>query len=365
MNRWISITTLALVCALCAAASGVTVRDVCRIEGQGESILQGLGLVTGLRGTGDSGEDLIVARPLARVLENNGLPVGSLEELGNSKSVALVLVSCVIPREGARVDDRFDITVTVLNSASSLEGGRLYLSPLTGPYPGSPVFAIAEGDVQLESLRTPTRGKVRRGARLRQSILPPDIRGEFNLIIEPRYAGQQTARHVAQRIEDEYRLSPEGAFDRESRPIAEAVDDRTVRVRVPDDLADSIAGFIADVMTTEVDPAQMRLPARVMVSRSAGSIVVTGDVEISLVAISHRNLVIRRVEPPPVPNEMNPLITNERVVGIGTRARASERAKLDDLLEAFKALDVPVEDQITIVEMLHKVGRLHADLVAD
>jgi flagellar basal body P-ring protein FlgI len=36
-----------------------------RIEGQGESVLRGVGIVTGLKGTGDSGADLVLARPLA------------------------------------------------------------------------------------------------------------------------------------------------------------------------------------------------------------------------------------------------------------------------------------------------------------
>ena len=47
------------------AHAGTAVRDLCRLEGQGTSVLQGLGLVVGLPGTGDSGDELTLARPLA------------------------------------------------------------------------------------------------------------------------------------------------------------------------------------------------------------------------------------------------------------------------------------------------------------
>ena len=70
------------------------------MKGQGESILRGYGLVTGLPGTGDSGKDLAMSRPLAKILENNLNTLNSPKELLSSKSVALVLVTCVVPAAG-------------------------------------------------------------------------------------------------------------------------------------------------------------------------------------------------------------------------------------------------------------------------
>ena len=60
------------VAAFCAVAQGTTVKELVRIKGQGESVLQGYGLVTGLAGTGDSGKELAMSRPLSKVLEMPG-----------------------------------------------------------------------------------------------------------------------------------------------------------------------------------------------------------------------------------------------------------------------------------------------------
>jgi len=110
------------------SASATSLQQIARLEEQGESVLQGLGLVVGLPGTGDSAEDLIVARPLFTMLEAMGNAPGSLEELAEANSAALVVVTCTIPEGGARVNDRFDVTVSAINNAESLAGGELFLT---------------------------------------------------------------------------------------------------------------------------------------------------------------------------------------------------------------------------------------------
>src|SRR3954467_11019379 len=134
---------------LTSSATATTVKELVRIKGQGESTLRGYGLVVGLTGTGDSGKELAMARSLAKVLEANGNAVGSPKELANSKSVAMVLVECVIPRTGALADDTLDVTVSTINSAASIKGGNLYLCALEGPLPdpehNRPVYAFAQG----------------------------------------------------------------------------------------------------------------------------------------------------------------------------------------------------------------------------
>ncbi|MCB9844894.1 MAG: flagellar basal body P-ring protein FlgI [Phycisphaeraceae bacterium] len=346
------------------ALAGPAVKDVARLAHQGESVLQGVGLVVGLPGTGDSAKELVVARPLAQVLRNNGIPIEDFSELRSARSVALVMVTCTTPAAGVRVNDRYDVTVSVINSAQSLAGGELYLAPLTGPFPGQPVFAIASGRIEIDDPRSPTRAKVRAGAQIVRPF-PTEIVGDtVDLILRPAFAGWQSSAHIASRIRDEYLLAPAGMDDSLER-IAEAIDDRTIRLFVPDAYRDNVTGFIADVMNTEFDAAQLKLPARVVVNRGSGAIVVTQEVEISLVAIAHKNLIIRRVTPQPVPSAQNPAVSTESIVGLGTQGRPSERARLDDLLDAFKQLSVPVDDQIQILQMLHRSGRLHAELIVD
>ena len=49
---------------------------------------------------------------------------------------------------------------------------------------------------------------------------------------------------------------------------------------------------------------------------------------------------------------------------IGERYRA-ESPLPPHQLKAFKQLDIPVQDQIGILQMLHKTGKLQAKLVTD
>ncbi len=357
-----ALTTILTLTLLSSITLATRVKDVCRMADQGESVLQGLGLVLGLPGTGDSGKDLVLARPLAQVLANNGAPIANFEELKSSRSVALVMVTCKTPSAGVRLNDQFDVIVTALHSASSLKGGQLYLTALTGPRPGQPVYAMASGPIEIDDENITTRARVRNGAQIVRPFPQTIIGDTFDIVVEPSFAGFQSTTHIAGRIRDEYQLAPEG-FTQAADAIARALDDRTIRVRVPSGYRANPAPFIADVMNTEFDPAQLKLPARVVVNRRTGAIIATQDVRISLVAIAHKNLVVRRITPPPQPSPANPLVSTESVAGVGTDPQ--ELPRLDDLLNAFKALSVPVENQIEILHMLDKSGRLNAELIVD
>src|ERR1041384_4564881 len=154
---------VAAVLLVCSSAAATTVKELVRMKGQGESTLRGYGLVVGLSGTGDSGKELAMARSLAEVLKANGNSLGSPKELANSKSVAMVLVECVIPRTGALAADTLDVTVSAVNSASSLKGGNLYICALEQPLPDPehrmPIYGFAQGIVDLQDTTVPTDRK--------------------------------------------------------------------------------------------------------------------------------------------------------------------------------------------------------------
>lgn len=344
---------------LALSAHATTVKELVRIKGQGESILRGYGLVVGLPGTGDSGKELAVSRPLAKLLENNGNELGSLRELASAKSVALVSVTCVIPAGGARADDTYDVQVSTLLNASSLKGGELYLCALEGPLPdpSRKIYAFAQGLVDLHDPSVPTSGRVRKGARIIEDILMPGVGDSFELIIDPPYAGWAAASQIAIAING--KAQPQGPR------VATVIDERTIRVVIPEaDRADR-AAFLADVLAAEVNQRLLDLPAQVICNQRTGSIIVTGDVEISPVAITHKDLTITTTVPPPSPSAANPMIVQDRWTAVAPGAGPAEMARLADLIRAFKQLDIPVEEQINILQMLHKTGKLQAKLIVD
>src|SRR5687767_2252908 len=77
------------------AAARTLLSSLCRIKGQEENTLQGLGLVVGLNGTGDGGDFLPTIRSLATAMQLMGNPIGKggAVELKNAKNIALVMVT--------------------------------------------------------------------------------------------------------------------------------------------------------------------------------------------------------------------------------------------------------------------------------
>lgn len=346
---------------LIAPTSATTVQELTRLKGQGESVLRGLGLVMGLPGTGDSGKELAMARPLAQWLKNNGNEPGALRELNGVKNVAVVSVTVVVPATGALADDTLDVEVVAINSCKSLKGGRLSLCPLMGPYVGDEHFGLAEGSIDIDP-STPTVGKVRLGARMVRDIRMPEVKDVFELIIQPHFAGWSSATQIVSTINDQQRANPGDA----EPPVAEVMDERTIRISIPKAERPQRAAFIADIMSTEVNPRLLGLPAMVICNRRSGAIILTADVTVNPVAITHRDLTITTTTPAPTPTAQDPLIDREKWMSITPRdTSTSQTARLADLLAAFNRLDIQVDQQVEILQMLAKGGQLQGKLVID
>src|SRR5262249_8409919 len=104
--------------------------NICTISGQQEQRLIGLGLVTGLKGTGDGGKYLPMINALAPALRAPNTPAGGPTEWKAAATVALVLIEATVPANGIRRGQRLDCFVNSIGAAKSLRGGRLMISPL-------------------------------------------------------------------------------------------------------------------------------------------------------------------------------------------------------------------------------------------
>lgn len=353
---------VALLCAWLAlvprTASAVTIQDLASLQGHGESKVWGFGFVVGLQGTGDPSEFLPQARQVARLLERGGNPVPRIEELIKGKNIAMVMVTATIRETGGKRGDKVDCYVQAWHSAQSLEGGRLFITPLQGALPGQGVYAMAEGALQFEG-PTKTSGIVRGGAQvvadIDMNVIESD--GTITLNVKPQWADWTTTKLIANIINQDRR-----GFVESSQEIARALDARSVVVAIPDAELGNPANFIGDVLSIELDGSLLNLPAVVQVNEKKGTIVVTGDVTISGVLISSKNLTITTVNPPQPNPPAQVMRTSWGKVGPAQEAPA---AKLDDLLQALRALDMPAQEQIALLREIHKTGRLHAAFVTE
>lgn len=343
--------------ALVAPAWAVKIADITRIGGERTNILTGLGLVYGLKGTGDGGGFAPAIAPLRSMLSKFGDSV-TVQELNNAANVAVVMVTATVPASGARDGDHLDVHVSSVGAAPSLRGGRLFVTPMQGPLPGGPLLALSEGPITIEDPSTPTVGVIRAaaGGAVMETDLPArviDSGGRFTLILDEYSSSWGTASRIAKIVNDSESNAGE--------ILAMAIDGKNVIVTIPASERDHPDSFIGRIQQL---PVQMiATKARVTINQKTGTIIMTGDVEISPVVISHNGLSISTVMPAPQGTPRNPIVTNHEAIPISTADEPS--GNLQDLVAAMEQLKVPALDRIQIIEELYKTGKLHAELIEE
>ncbi len=368
----VSLIAIVVVLGAASQARGIGVQarvgDVTKIKGQRTNTLIGMGLITGLNGTGDGDEYLPSMRPLAAALKSFANPVSSIEELGGSKNVAIVMLEVTLPEYGVREGSAVDVQVTTFGSAKSLVGGRLLVTPmLYHDRSVRDVFAFASGPVEIFDEEDPTAGVIRRGATIEQDVLlhflargrelpftaswlEPD-QSYITLVVNDAHASWAMVHEIATAINTEL------ATTANVEQVALAVDPKNVVVLVPAGQMRDVAAWIHEVERTPLLVPEAE--ARVIVDRRSGTVVVSGDARISPVIISQRGLTIT-VAPPAGENVVRLPESNNFMSLDPSRAADTH---VGDLLEALKPLNVPIEDRIEILTKIHQLGKLHAELI--
>jgi len=338
-------------CAAPAPAFGETLlKNICRVKGQEENTLQGLGLVVGLKGSGDGANFVPTIRSLSKIMTVMGESLGKtgLTELKDAKNVALVTVTATIPAAGARRGDRLDCVVSSIGAAKSLSGGKLFLTALVGPDRNNPrIYAFAEGLVSLDDASLPTSGRVFKGCRLEEDFFNPFTKdGKITLVLDRNHADFQVAQDVAEVINSQLSMQSSGS------PLARALNQVNVEVVVPAQYKNDPVLFVSQVLSLPM--ADPQVDARVVINERSGRIVIGDNVEIGAVVVTHKNVVIET--------------GNAAAAGRGfvpVDPGNASKAKLKALVEALNAVHVPTVDIIDIIKGLDRNGRLHAQLIIE
>lgn len=356
MLRRSFITAVLLACGLALLASPARaefhIGDVCRVKGQEENILQGMGIVAGLKGSGD-GDSKPTQRALAQMIELMArvgpAPSGlKLDELKNAKNVALVFVTAKVPPGGAQPGDFSDCTV-VAASAKSLEGGYLMISALKGPNPQDQmVYATAQGLLVVDDVNFPQTARIPNGATIEREFRNEFVKdGKITLIIDKEYASFGLSHEIATLIKG----GPDFT-SKSSDSIAKAQGQDRVEVTIPDFYQDRVEEFIGFVMQTRLTPPVTN--NIVIVNKRLQAVIVGADVEIAPVAVMHKNRMIQTGAAPPA-SQFVPLDITE--------SEGNRNTKLKALVDALNALQIPTDDVIDIIIMLKQKKALSGQLI--
>ncbi len=343
------------------AANALAVADVARFHGVRENPISGMGIVVGLRRTGDSTRSEAAVRSLAARLEGYGaqIPADAIV----SRNSALVIVNGILPSE-PRTGLALDVTVASAGDAMSLDGGYLLLTPMFGA--DGEVYAVAQGPVLVSGFAAmaggegkivnhPTVGRIVGGALVEREIPQPVIGATVDLVLlDPDF---RTAARVADAIDK--------AFGVET---AEAMSSATVTVTVPAEFRTRFPAFAAQVSDVVLE---LPMPARVVVNERTGTVVAGADIAVGAVAISHGNLTIEIRKEEQV-SQPGPLAAGQTAVVTQTTVNATqdetyivlpEGSTIADLVGALDKIGVRPRDLVAILEALSAAGALRAELV--
>jgi flagellar P-ring protein precursor FlgI len=349
-----TLATVSLVCAIAASAHGqIHLRDICRVKGQEENTLTGLGLVVGLKGTGD-GDSKPTQRALATMMKMHGNPlaqgpgnIDDIRELKDAKNVALVWITATVPAEGRRQGDLIDCHVSAI-SATSLVGGTLLPTPLLGPVGSNRVFGFAQGLLALDDSSKPVTARITKGCRLEADFINRFLNesGVFTLVLDQNHSSFEIVQDITEQINTQASTQ---ALHRGDRDVARALGPVNIEITVPDTYANDPVSFVAQILEMRIFNPQTR--SKVIINERAETIVIGAEVQVGAVVLSHKNLVIE----PPDP------ASAARFVELDTSN--APVARLKDLVDALNEIRLPTKDIIQIIKTLEASGKLHGQVV--
>ena len=351
-----------------AGAAGpirAAVGTLVRIRGQEENNVTGVGLVTGLAGTGDSVN--MIRQLIQNLLLASNIKINP-QQL-TSKDVALVTVEATLPA-GLQPGRRVDCRVAALGDAKSLQGGVLTLMELTD-ITGRVVYATASGPIDVGGFRAEgegatvtqnhvTVGIINRGAKLERAI-------EVNLVSDHGWlyldalASHGSFANLARIVEVVNALYPSAA---EAVPTG-----RSVKVKVPEDLPESAyVAYVDSILSREIEPWST---PRVIVNQRSGLVVMGEGVRLRAGAIAHGDLTVTIAETPEA-SQPGGLSRGETEVLPRSDLGVTEdnngltvvpgAVTLHEVVEVLNVLGATPRDLIEILEAMSQAGLVLAEI---
>ena len=358
-----------LLAAAPARAAEERIKDLADIAGVRTNQLIGYGLVMGLDGTGDQTTQApFTAQSLRNMLSQLGVTIPPGLNL-QTRNTAAVMITADLP-PFAKPGQLIDITVSSIANATSLRGGTLLLTPLRGIDNG--VYAVAQGNLVVGglgvegndgsrvSINVPSVGRIPSGASVEREVPTAFGQGD-SIVLNLKRSDFTTARRLAETINTSF-----GAG------LADAVDATSVRVQAPSGSSQRVS-FTSEIENLLVEPGEPR--ARVVVNSRTGTVVIDGNVQVLPAAVSHGSLTVTITESYDVsqPPSFTTFGSGRTVVTPRTDIDIDDSAarmfpfgpgtSLEQIIRAVNDVGAAPGDLVAILEALHTLGALRAELI--
>jgi flagellar P-ring protein FlgI len=342
------------------------VEDLASVAGVRSNQLVGYGLVVGLDGTGDqTSQTPFTIQSIENMLAKFGVTVPSNTN-PMLKNVAAVTVHAALP-PFAKPGQTIDITVSSIGNATSLRGGSLIMTPLSGA--DGQVYAMAQGSVLVSgfgaegkdgssiTVNIPSSGRIPNGATVERAV-PTSFDATPYVTLNLNTPDFTTAARLTAAINKLLGVD-----------TAEALDAVSVRVRAPTDPSQRIA-YVSTLERLEIDPAAP--PARVIINSRTGTVVISSEVRVMAAAVASGSLTVTITERSDVsqPNAFSngsTTVTPRSTIDVKQeKAHMFEfpaGVNLDEIVQAVNSVGAAPGDLVAILEALKEAGALRAQLI--
>ncbi len=363
-NKKVFLIILAIVFFASIQTKAQRIKDIAFLEGEFSEQVIGYGLIVGLAGTGDTYRSEFTIQSITSMLKRFGITVPQTDL--KTKNVAAVMVTATL-NSYLKPGSKFDVIVSSMGDAKSLNGGTLLMTPISGM--NGTVYGFAQGPISIGGYdySTPTGNRIVKNHALAGRIpyggiirTPIQQSTEYaqDIRIFLKDPDMQTSNNVSNAINTKFGNS-----------IAKALDASEVSVQIPQERAEDVVSFLAELEALTVDTD---IEAKVVLNERTGTVVSGSNVVIQPVSITHGslNITIRS----------NPIISQPGAFSRGTteifnnlipyaqqdstKTIAIEKASnVQEVAAALNSLKVAPKDIIAIFQALKEAGALMAELI--
>ena len=327
------------------------ISEISHIVGVRDNQLIGYSLVVGLQKTGDGTTSKFTLQSIANMLKAMNIDMLSTDI--KSKNVAAVVVTATM-KPFARQGDKFDIIVSSIGDAKSLEGGTLLMTPLKGV--DGQIYALAQGSVSIGGLNSrgagamshPTTGKVFNGGLIEKEI-NIDLYDKEYATLSLKEADFQNAVAVQKSINAFYHTQ-----------VAVAMDSRSVKLKRPQNR--SMIEFLAEVQDIDI---QFKPKSKIVINERTGTIVAGVEIEIKPIVLTHGDITIKIVEGDDTAKPEGAMVVdNNLVIGLNENEIYTKKGTttVANLVRSLQKLGASPKDIISILEAMKSSGSISADL---
>jgi len=327
------------------------INDIANVVGVRDNQIIGYSLVVGLKKTGDGTTSKFTLQSIANMLKSMNIDMQSSDI--KSKNVAAVVVTAKL-KPFAKQGDKFDITVSSIGDAKSLEGGTLLMTPMKGV--DGKIYALAQGPLSIGgkndrgagSESHPTVGLVYEGGLVEREINIDLYHQEF-VTLSLKEANFKNSVAVQKAINKVYNTQ-----------VAVAMDPKTVKLKKPENK--SMIEFLAEV--EEID-LEYKPKNKIIINERTGTIIAGIGIEVKPIIMTHGDITIKITEQATPNQPAGAMVVDDSlVIGLNENELYTKEGTttVANLVRSLQKLGATPKDIISILETMKSAGSISAEL---